>query len=90
MEELRKNIEKMAAEENKTEIEMCSMLQVGAANVGDDESIEAGEEPLANYRKGSDESRRAWVRYKKVYSGAGKPSAASFIAGWNAANNKGE
>ena len=40
MEELRKNIEKMAAKENKTVIEMCSMLQMGAANAGDDESIE--------------------------------------------------
>jgi len=39
MHELRKNIETLAAEESKTALEICSMLQAGAAKIGDEDAI---------------------------------------------------
>jgi hypothetical protein len=39
-----------------------------------------------NYRQLTPDMHPAWLAYKKAYSGAGKPSLVSFIAGWNASN----
>ena len=39
--ELKQNIEKLATEENKTEVEIISELQAGAAKMGQEEVLEA-------------------------------------------------
>ena len=43
-----------------------------------------------NSRNITPEARAAWFEYNKAYSGAGKPSVTSFIAGWNAAQSNAE
>jgi hypothetical protein len=40
-----------------------------------------------DYRTSSHEVYKAWIAYKKCYSGAGVPSLVSFVAGYNAALN---
>lgn len=37
-----------------------------------------------NYRKSNERIIKAWLAYKAQYSGAGVPSVADFVAGYNA------